>query len=94
MAKAKATQKKETPAASKHSLSNQLRAVIESRGVTAYALGRDSGVDATVISRFLSQERDIRMETADKLAAALGLRLVEVGLPRPKGRPKARTAEG
>lgn len=88
MAKAKAPKKKESTPASKHSLSNQLRAVIESRGVTAYALGQDSGVDATVIGRFLAEERDIRMETADRLAAALGLRLVEVGLPRPKGRPK------
>ena len=88
MPKAKTPKKKEAPAASKHSLSNQLRGIIESRGVTAYALGQDSGVDATVIARFLAEERDIRMETADKLAAALGLRLVEVAMPKTKGRPK------
>ena len=88
MARTKSPKKKEAPAASKHSLSNQLRGIIESRGGTAYALGQESGVDATVIARFLSQERDIRMETADKLAAALGLRLVEVAITKPKGRPK------
>ncbi len=88
MPKAKAPKKKDAPAASKHSLSNQLRGVIEGRGVTAYALGQDSGVDATVIARFLASERDIRMGTADKLAAALGLRLVELAMPRPRGRPK------
>ncbi len=76
------------PRGSRHSLSNQIREVIASRQITAYALGRDSGVDATVIARFMAQERDIRLETADKLAAALGLRLVEVAMPKPKGRPK------
>lgn len=79
--------------ASKHTLSRSLRDVIESRGLTAYALGKESGVDPTVIGRFLAGERDLRLGTADRLAAALGLRLVEVARPGGRGRP-AKPAAG
>ncbi len=78
--------KKPAPRENKHTLSRSLRDVIESREITPYALGKESGVDPTVISRFLSGERDLRLGTADKIAAALGLRLVEVA--RSKGRTK------
>lgn len=72
----------------RHTLSGQLRDVIESRGLSAYALGKLAEVDPGVVSRFLTGERDIRMETADRLAVALGLRLVELG-GRVKGRGTA-----
>ena len=77
----------------RHSLTSQLRDIIESRQLTAYAVGKLADVDPGVVSRFLTGERDIRMETADRLGAALGLRLTEVGrvrgrapLPRQAGR--------
>jgi plasmid maintenance system antidote protein VapI len=44
-------------------------------GKTAYQLSSETGVVASVISRFLSGERDIRLETAGKLAAAIGAEL-------------------
>ncbi len=72
----KAAAKKAAP--SRHGLTGQLKEIIASRELTAYAVGQASEVDTAVIARFLSGERDIRMETADKIAAALGLRLVEV----------------
>ena len=78
----------------RHSLSKQLREIIDSRGLTAYALGQCSGVDPTVIGRFLADQRDIRLETADKIAAALGLRLVEIAKPKGRGRPSNQAAEG
>src|SRR3954451_3527209 len=65
----------------KHTLSYQLREVIEARGLTAYAAARLADLDPGVVSRFLTGERDIRLGTADRLASALGLRLVEVGRP-------------
>jgi transcriptional regulator with XRE-family HTH domain len=74
------------PASSRHSLSTQLKDIIESRGLTAYAVGRSAGVDPGVVQRFLSGERDIRLETADRIGAALGLRLVELGR-KVRGRP-------
>jgi transcriptional regulator with XRE-family HTH domain len=77
----------------RHGLSYQLREIIASRGLTAYAVAKLAGIDPGVVSRFLSGERDIRLETADRIAAALGLRLVEVA--RAKGRARvARPAEG
>jgi len=74
------------PAPGKHGLRYQLREIVEARGLTAYALARRAGVDPGVVSRFLTGERDIRLETADRLAAALGLRLVEVGTKGRAGR--------
>ncbi len=67
--------------------SDQLREIIRSRDVTCYALGRDAGVDPGMIQRFLNHERDIRMDTFDRIAAVLRVRLVEVGLPTRRGRP-------
>ena len=65
-------------APAKRTVSTQLREVIESRELTAYLVGKMSEVDAAVIGRFLSGEREIRSGTLDKIALALGLRLVEV----------------
>jgi transcriptional regulator with XRE-family HTH domain len=72
---------------SRHTVSGQLRDVIESRGLTPTELGRLSDVDLTVISRFLAGEREIRNGTFDKLATALGLCLIEVARLRRRGRP-------
>lgn len=69
------------------SLSGQLRRVIKDRGLTAYEVGRISGVDPGMITRFLSGERDIRLSTADRIAAALGLGLVEGPDRREERRP-------
>ncbi len=74
------------PPPGKHGLRYQLREIVEARGLTAYALGKRAGVDPGVVSRFLTGERDIRLETADRLAAVLGLRLVEVGTKGKAGR--------
>ncbi len=84
------------PAANKHTLSYQLREVIEARGLSAYAAGKLAGVDPGVVQRFLTGERDIRLETADRLALALGVRLVEVGrVARPRvSRPASGPVEG
>jgi plasmid maintenance system antidote protein VapI len=72
--------------AARHTLADQLREVIESRGLSSYGLARDSGVSAAVISRFRAKERDITLETADRMAEVLGVRLVEVA--KAKGRRK------
>ncbi len=63
-----------------------MREIIEARGLTAYGAARLAGVDPGVVSRFLTGERDIRLGTADRLASAMGLRLVELarkGRARP-----------
>src|SRR4051794_15537512 len=65
-------------APNRHTLAYQLREIIDARGLTPYAAGQLAGVDPGVLSRFMRGRRDIRLDTADRLAAALGIRLVEV----------------
>lgn len=74
-------------AGDRHDLGRQLVDIIASRGLTAYAMGKMADVDPGVIARFLDGRRDIRLETAGRLATALGLRLVEVAARRPPRRP-------
>ena len=57
-------------------LSDVLREVIATRGLTAYALAKETGLAIPIISRFLGGQRSITLDTADALATALGLRLV------------------
>lgn len=64
------------------SLSDQLRALITSRGYTAYELAALSGVDKAAIARFLKGRRGLTLDSAGRLALAMGLRLVEVGRRR------------
>jgi len=59
------------------SLSGALKKAIRESGMTLYEIAKKARVSRIILSRFLSGERDIRMETADKLGDALGLRLVE-----------------
>jgi plasmid maintenance system antidote protein VapI len=75
-----------TRTAERHSLSGQLRDIIAARGLTAYAVAKAAGVDVRLVQRFLDQERDIRLETADKIARALGLRLAEVATRKGQAR--------
>ncbi len=66
-------------------ISGQLREIIAGRNLTAYSLAQAAEVSPSVISRFLSRERGLTLETFDAIAGALGLRLVETG--RGRGRP-------
>jgi plasmid maintenance system antidote protein VapI len=56
-------------------LSEQLRDEIGSAKVSAYELAEASGVDRSVLSRFLAGKRTITLETADRLAEVLKLKL-------------------
>ena len=66
-------------------VSDQLREIILSRG-PGHAIARAAGVDPGIVSRFLRHERGLTLETLDRLAESLGLRLVEI--PRAAGRPR------
>jgi DNA-binding phage protein len=59
-------------------ISDQLRAAIEARiktGTTAYRIAKDAGLKPEVLYRFLNVGLDLRLSTAAKLAAVLGLEL-------------------
>ena len=62
------------------SLSQALKKAVQGSDKTVYQIAKEAGVSQIMISRFLSDERDIRMATADKLAHALGLKLVTENL--------------
>lgn len=57
-------------------ISGQLRWFLQHSGQSTYRLNRETGVDNSLISRFLRGERGISLTTADKLAKHLGLHLV------------------
>ncbi len=54
-------------------LSDVLRAAIARDTRTDYRLAKDAGVAPITIGRFMRKERDLRLATAEKIAAALGL---------------------
>jgi plasmid maintenance system antidote protein VapI len=63
------------------SLSDQLREIIraEMKDGSAYELARDAGVDRSVLSRFMAGKRTMTLETVDRLAELLKLRIVGRG---------------
>jgi DNA-binding phage protein len=65
------------PSSAAGQLSQTLRDALRSSDKSMYQIAQDAGVSQIVISRFLSGERDIRMATADKIAAVLGLKLAQ-----------------
>jgi plasmid maintenance system antidote protein VapI len=58
------------------SLSDQLRELIAGAGPSTYELARDTGVDRSVLSRFLPAKRTITLETAERLAVVFKLRII------------------
>jgi hypothetical protein len=60
------------------SLSDQLREAIRNYG-SVYAVARDSGVSQPVLQRFVTDQRDMYLKTADRLAE-----FFEMKLTRPK----------
>jgi hypothetical protein len=63
----------ETQAPEPGSISDALRAAIQSSDKSIYKICQDAGISQIVVSRFLSGQRDIRLATADRLARALGI---------------------
>ena len=57
-------------------LSDQLRAVIDSSGLSRYRIGEELGIDQATLSRFMNRERGLRMDVLDTLFVNLGLRVV------------------
>jgi transcriptional regulator with XRE-family HTH domain len=57
------------------SFADTLRQAVRESGKTAYAICQKSGVAQAVLSRFMTGERGINLETAEKFCRALGLEL-------------------
>ena len=57
------------------SLADELRAAIDDSGLTQYRIAKDTGISQPVINRFVNREREVSLETADKLLRYLGIEL-------------------
>jgi len=68
-------------------LTDVIRQTIAARGLTPYAVAKESGLSTSVVDRFLRGERGLNSQSLDAVAGALGLRLV-AGADGLKGRPK------
>lgn len=58
-----------------NSLSEALRSAIRQSPQSADEIAEKAKVSPLIISRFMSGERDIHLETADRLAGVLGVKL-------------------
>ncbi|AGA25132.1 helix-turn-helix domain-containing protein [Singulisphaera acidiphila] len=66
-------------------ISDRLREVIAARELRASQLARAAGVDPGMVRRFLLGDRGLSLATADKLAAALGLKVIESDVDHDEG---------
>ena len=66
-------------------LTREIRQAIAEDGRNLNALAVDAGVDQAAVRRFMSRERSLSLESADRLAVALGLSLVRKSRPRKAG---------
>jgi transcriptional regulator with XRE-family HTH domain len=54
---------------------DQLKRAIRESGMSRYALSKATGVDQGTLSKFLSGQRSISLDSVDKLVDVLGLTL-------------------
>ena len=59
----------------KRLLTEQLRAAVKSADKTRYRLSLETGIDQGSLSRFVHRKAGLTLETAGRLADALGLEL-------------------
>ena len=57
-------------------ITDQLKKAIRESELSNWKLAQVAKVDQGVISRFMAGERDLKLETAAKIVAALGMELV------------------
>lgn len=69
----------QAPQQGQDTISGQLRRALKARPETVYRLAKMTGVDTSIIARFLSGERSLSLDTVDRIARALKLRLVAHG---------------
>jgi DNA-binding phage protein len=66
--------------------SEQLRRAIERSELTRYRISQKTGINQSVLSRFMNQGGGLSLDSIDKLCECLGLRLVSDDKPNKKGR--------
>ena len=66
--------------------SDQIRAAVENCGTSRYRIAAETGIDAGALCHFVAGRRGLSMDSLDKLADYIGLRVATVDRPRKKGR--------
>ena len=56
-------------------LSDQIRRAVDDCGQTRYRISKETGIDQSTLSRFMSAERGLPMNTLDTLADYLDLNI-------------------
>jgi hypothetical protein len=67
-------------------VSEQLRKAVEECGQTRYAISKETGIPASVLSRFVASGAGLRSQNLDKLCAHLGLTLTAKAAQPRKGK--------
>jgi hypothetical protein len=75
---------KKKPARSS-SLANQLREIIDARGLNPHEIAIKAKINPSAMTRFKSRERDLSLPTFEKVCKALGLKVKLTEPSRPKG---------
>jgi transcriptional regulator with XRE-family HTH domain len=70
-------------------IADQLKSAIRKSGNTHYRIAKESGISEPMLSRFMAGERDLRLESAAKVARSLGLELASVA--KKKGARNGKT---
>ena len=60
----------------RNEITEKIRSTIEKSGLSRYEIAKRSGVDAAVLSRFMSGKGSLKLESIEKLAPVLGLQLI------------------
>lgn len=63
----------------KQKMSNRLRAEIEGSKLSRYRIAKDTGIEESALSRFMSGERGLSMEALDALFEYFNLDVVRRG---------------
>jgi DNA transposition AAA+ family ATPase len=66
------------------SISNQLRTIIDTCGLSRYAIANGCEIDHSAMSRFMNGERGLSTTNLDRIGEFLDLRLT-MGKPNKKG---------
>jgi antitoxin component HigA of HigAB toxin-antitoxin module len=73
-----AERRKTAPSKSPVTVSEALKAAIDSSGLTHYRLAKNAGLSPDAIDRFVAGHRSLTLGSVNKLAAALGLTLTRL----------------
>ena len=60
-------------------LSDQIRRAIEACGKSRYQIAKETGVDAATLCRFVQGRHGLLLDTLDRVAECIGMRIVLEG---------------